>query len=99
MPLLTGHAAVAPALRSQHGPAGGADPWIVPLSACLPARRRLGEPFLPYEQLLAVQPASSCRLLPQPYQHLMTDPHSPIADFYPATFRVDLEGKRELAAV
>jgi hypothetical protein len=27
-----------------------------------------GEPFLPYQQLLAVQPASSCRLLPQPYQ-------------------------------
>lgn len=27
-----------------------------------------GEPFLPYEQLLAVQPAASCQLLPGPYQ-------------------------------
>jgi 5'-3' exoribonuclease 1 len=53
-----------------------------------------GEPFLPYEQLLAVQPGSSSALLPAPYRWLMTEPASPIADFYPVDFRVDMEGKR-----
>lgn len=53
-----------------------------------------GRPFLPYEQLMAVQPASSCKLLPEPYRHLMTDQNSPIHDFYPVDFLVDTEGKR-----
>lgn len=53
-----------------------------------------GTPFAPYEQLLAVQPSSSCRLLPEPYRWLMTDPKSPIADFYPVDFATDMEGKR-----
>ena len=54
----------------------------------------LGTPFKPYEQLLSVQPSSSCNLLPEPYRWLMLDPKSPIADFYPVDFKVDLEGKR-----
>jgi len=53
-----------------------------------------GRPFLPYEQLMAVQPSSSCKLLPEPYRHLMTDVNSPIKDFYPVDFLVDVEGKR-----
>lgn len=53
-----------------------------------------GRPFLPYEQLMAVQPSSSCKLLPEPYRHLMTDQNSPIADFYPVDFLIDTEGKR-----
>ncbi|KFM26200.1 5'-3' exoribonuclease 1 [Auxenochlorella protothecoides] len=53
-----------------------------------------GEPFLPYEQLLAVQPAASCQLLPGPYQRFMLDPDSPINFFYPKDFVVDLEGKK-----
>lgn len=46
-------------------------------------------------QLLAVQPSSSYRLLPEPYHFLMCSPASPVLDFYPSEFRVDMEGKRE----
>jgi hypothetical protein len=34
-----------------------------------------GKPFLPYEQLLAVQPPASCTLLPECYHYLMTSPN------------------------
>ncbi|KAJ9516662.1 hypothetical protein QJQ45_015162, partial [Haematococcus lacustris] len=53
-----------------------------------------GTAFRPYEQLLGVLPAASCALLPGPYQHLMTNPASPIIDFYPTQFEIDSEGKR-----
>ncbi|KAJ9516877.1 hypothetical protein QJQ45_027272, partial [Haematococcus lacustris] len=47
-----------------------------------------GTAFRPYEQLLGVLPAASCALLPGPYQHLMTNPASPIIDFYPTQFQL-----------
>lgn len=53
-----------------------------------------GSPFLPFEQLLAVLPSASATLLPEPYRYLMMDTASPIVDFYPTTFEVDMEGKR-----
>ena len=53
-----------------------------------------GEPFRPYQQLLAVLPAASASHLPEPFRPLMLEATSPIADFYPADFEVDLEGKR-----
>ena len=47
-----------------------------------------GTPFRPFEQLLAVLPAASCKLLPPAFRVLMTEPESPIIDFYPDSFDV-----------
>ncbi|XP_054270080.1 5'-3' exoribonuclease 1 isoform X2 [Macrosteles quadrilineatus] len=55
----------------------------------------LGQPFLPFQQLLAVLPAASKKLLPEPYHDLMEDDKSPIIDFYPKDFRTDLNGKKQ----
>ncbi|ETN84850.1 XRN 5'-3' exonuclease [Necator americanus] len=54
----------------------------------------LGEPFKPFEQLLAVLPSASADCLPSPFRDLMCSKESPIADFYPTDFRTDLNGKK-----
>ncbi|XP_036218346.2 5'-3' exoribonuclease 1 [Bactrocera oleae] len=54
----------------------------------------LGEPFLPFEQLLAVLPAASKELLPAAYRELMTSTSSELLEFYPKDFETDLNGKR-----
>ena len=53
-----------------------------------------GMPFRPFEQLLGVLPGASSSLLPQPFARLMKDVKSPIVDFYPTTFKIDLNGKK-----
>ncbi|GFW25568.1 5'-3' exoribonuclease 2 [Trichonephila clavipes] len=54
----------------------------------------LGKPFNPLEQLMAVFPAASKQHVPTPWGDLMSDPDSPIIDFYPIDFKIDLNGKR-----
>ncbi|KYN27760.1 5'-3' exoribonuclease 1 [Trachymyrmex cornetzi] len=55
----------------------------------------LGEPFLPFQQLLAVLPAFSKDLLPMAFQSLLTEETSPIINYYPHNFKTDLNGKRQ----
>ncbi|XP_067851147.1 5'-3' exoribonuclease 1 isoform X3 [Heptranchias perlo] len=55
----------------------------------------MGNPFKPFEQLLAVLPAASKELLPNCYQFLMTDEESPIIEYYPPDFKTDLNGKQQ----
>ncbi|CCK72796.1 ssRNA exonuclease RAT1 KNAG_0L01770 [Huiozyma naganishii CBS 8797] len=53
-----------------------------------------GEPFLPYEQLMSVLPAASGHTLPPIFRPLMSDVDSPIIDFYPQEFKIDMNGKK-----
>jgi 5'-3' exoribonuclease 2 len=52
------------------------------------------KPFKPLEQLMAVFPSQSRKFLPIEWQSLMLEKESPIIDFYPLNFCVDLNGKR-----
>lgn len=54
----------------------------------------LGKPFLPFQQLMGVLPELSKKLVPEPYRDLMSDSDSPIADFYPHDFAMDMNGKK-----
>ena len=55
---------------------------------------QLGQPFRPYQQLMGVLPDRSKTIVPTPYHDLMTNPNSPIIDFYPRDFELDMNGKK-----
>lgn len=52
------------------------------------------QPFKPLEQLMGVFPAASGKFLPPTWRVLMSNPDSPIIDFYPLDFEIDLNGKK-----
>lgn len=54
----------------------------------------LGKPFRPLDQLMGVLPPRSSHALPPACAAMMNDPSSSIADFYPARFAMDPNGKR-----
>jgi 5'-3' exoribonuclease 1 len=55
----------------------------------------LGQPFRPYQQLMGVLPDRSKKIVPTVYHELMTSPTSPIFDFYPRDFDLDMNGKKQ----
>mmetsp|Transcript_17165 Transcript_17165/g.39454 ORF Transcript_17165/g.39454 Transcript_17165/m.39454 type:complete len:1600 (+) Transcript_17165:173-4972(+) len=54
----------------------------------------VGKPILPFQQLMSCLPPASSALVPKPFRHLMTSPDSPIIQFYPTNFEVDMNGKK-----
>ena len=74
-------------------------PWITDIrnfsDGSFKLEYELSQPFLPFEQLLAVLPAASKELLPESLQGLMINETSPIIDYYPKDFESDLNGKQQ----
>ena len=54
----------------------------------------LGLPLTPFQQLMGCLPPGSSALVPKPHRWLMTSPESPILHFYPETFVIDMNGKK-----
>lgn len=55
----------------------------------------LGQPFRPFQQLMGVLPDRSKKIVPEVYWDLMTSSDSPIIDFYPRDFDLDMNGKKQ----
>jgi 5'-3' exoribonuclease 1 len=68
---------------------------MVDLSAvCGRITFEIGQPFFPFQQLLGCLPPASRTMLPRAYQWLMVNPESPVLEFYPLDFGIDMDGKR-----
>ena len=52
-------------------------------------------PSTPYQQLLCVLPPKSAKLIPEPLSNLLTNSNSPLKEFCPDVFEIDLAGKRK----
>ncbi|WVQ68061.1 uncharacterized protein L199_006267 [Kwoniella botswanensis] len=55
----------------------------------------LGKPFTPFQQLMGVLPEESKEHVPPAYRDLMYEETSPIIDFYPRDFALDMNGKKQ----
>jgi len=55
-----------------------------------------GRPFEPLMQLLSVLPPNSSSFLPKSFENLMIQKNSPILNFYPLNYKIDLNGKKKL---
>lgn len=53
-----------------------------------------GMAFRPYEQLMAVLPPKTYHALPECLHQYMLSNDSPIADYFPTEFTIDLVGKK-----
>jgi 5'-3' exonuclease len=62
--------------------------------ASLDIKFEQGRPFTPLLQLLSVLPPQSAKMLPASYEEVMTNPESPLVDYYPSDFTVDANGKK-----
>jgi len=74
-------------------------PYLAELSLTAPIweppKFEPSKPCRPLEQLLGVLPPQSSKLVPETYRWLMLSPQSPVIEYYPKSFKTDLNGKKQ----